>query len=85
MTLLRPGSSGPTDLARASAPSPVPPVDPECGGLVVVHRSGTLTCSEPSCDDDWEVRSPFERHVSFFSCDAALGEPCGDCGPQPPT
>jgi hypothetical protein len=85
MTLLRPGSSGPNDLVRGATAHPpgasLSRADQECAGLVVVHRSGTLTCSEPTCDDDWAARSPFERHVSFFSCDAVLGQRCEDCGP----
>jgi hypothetical protein len=88
MTLVRQGPNGPADLVRSPARRPYrgpgAGAPPDCAGLVIVHQTGALTCSEPSCDHDMVTRSPFERHVSFFSCTAVLGGLCEECGPGQP-
>lgn len=46
-----------------------------CGGVVVVHRDGTVRCSVPDCADGVNAK----RHVLFASCSETSLEPCRIC------
>jgi len=61
---------------------------PRCGGIVVIHRDLSLTCTQHPCgaspthppgSDGWLF-----AHVGYYSCDVVLGERCPRCHPTSP-
>jgi len=52
-------------------------VTEECGGVVIVHVRGGVTCSEPGCEP--RGAGLFGGHTMFFACDSALGSGCVAC------
>ncbi|HUO48288.1 MAG TPA: hypothetical protein VMU09_05600 [Acidimicrobiales bacterium] len=49
----------------------------ECGGVVIVHVQGGVTCSEPMCEP--YGAGLFAGHTMFYACDSVLGDACVAC------
>jgi hypothetical protein len=52
---------------------------PRCAGMIIVHTSRELTCSDPSCDDISSDRPVLVSHQWFVSCSETLGAECPIC------
>jgi len=77
-----PHGCGPSALRKPSAPDDDRGMADSlgtCTGTIVVHRDGTLTCTEPGCDASVEPRTL--RHVWFIPCAESLGPECPRCSP----
>lgn len=62
----------------------IPPVPTWCRGVVLVHRDGTLQCTEPRCPAHGRRPGLLRHHVVFAPCPSDPGGPCRRCAPAPP-
>jgi len=59
-----------------------------CGGVVIVHRDGSLQCTAPTCPAAPTRAGILRSHLVFSSCQPVLGDDCPRCAeldrPTPP-
>lgn len=56
-----------------------------CGGIVVVHRDLSLTCTQDMCSADGIYRHGSDAwllaHSEYYGCDFLIGHKCPRCSP----